>query len=98
MVDKTLSSNDISSHDSRWPSFLELEACTETSQNPAHDHAFRTLIENLPIMCYVAEPDPPYAPIYSSAHETFGYSLDEWRTDRDLWFRAVHPDDREGVV
>jgi diguanylate cyclase (GGDEF)-like protein/PAS domain S-box-containing protein len=83
----------------KWPTFLELEQLSEPSGFTGGHNAFRTLIENLPVMCYAAEPNPPYAPIYSSpALETFGYSLDEWRTNAGMWLKAIHPDDRDRVV
>jgi diguanylate cyclase (GGDEF)-like protein/PAS domain S-box-containing protein len=82
----------------KWPTFLQLEE-SHTTANEQDDRAFRTLIENLPAMCYLTEPTPPFTPIYTSpSFETFGYSLDEWRSSPDVWLTAIHPDDRERVI
>ena len=82
----------------RLPTFLELESLA-SSAVLGESEAFRAIIENLPVMCYVCEPDPPYAPIYvSPTLETFGYSLEEWRTSAEIWLKAVHPDDRAEVI
>ncbi len=63
------------------------------------DATFRRFIENLPVMFYAVEPDPPYTPIYiSPAFEAFGYPLDEWLTDTDIWDRIIHPEDRQTIV
>lgn len=78
-----------------------------THQSPAGDIAglreseakFRGFIENLAVMFYAAEPRPPYSPIYiSPAFAQFGYPLEEWRENLDLWVRILHPDDRHWVL
>lgn len=59
---------------------------------------FRHFVEELPVMVYALEPQPPYSPIYvSPAFSQFGYSLEEWRNDRDMWLRVIHPDDQKWV-
>ncbi len=59
---------------------------------------FRSLIETLPFVVYEVEAAPPYAPIYVSPKiEEFGYSLDDWFSQSNLWINLVHPDDRERV-
>ena len=30
--------------------------------------------------------------------DLLGYSVEEWMRDAELWFRALHPDDRERAV
>lgn len=60
---------------------------------------FRNLVETLPVMVYVAEPRPPYSPIYvSPAFEAFGYDLEEWNASKDFWMRLIHPQDGERVL
>ena len=50
-------------------------------------------------MFYAVTPTPPHLPLYiSPTFESFGYSLDEWLTDSDIWGRVIHPDDRETVL
>ncbi|MEO8574666.1 MAG: PAS domain S-box protein, partial [Pyrinomonadaceae bacterium] len=55
-------------------------------------------IENLPVLLYAVEPSPPYTPIYvSPAFEMFGYPLDQWLKDPDMWVRVIHPEDRHRI-
>lgn len=63
------------------------------------DVPFQSFIENLPVMFYAVGPDPPHKPIYiSPSFERFGYSLDTWLTDPDIWDRVIHLDDRTRVL
>ncbi|HRI05142.1 MAG TPA: PAS domain S-box protein [Pyrinomonadaceae bacterium] len=67
--------------------------------SPAVDSTFRSFIENLPVMFYAVEPVQPHLPIYiSPTFERFGYPLDRWLTDSDIWDQVIHPDDREHVL
>ena len=60
---------------------------------------FRKFIESLPVMFYVVETVPPYAPIYvSPSFESFGYPISQWRENPDMWVRAIHPEDRGWVL
>ncbi|HKX82694.1 MAG TPA: PAS domain-containing protein, partial [Pyrinomonadaceae bacterium] len=84
----------------QMPTFLELESLNISLSPNEGDPSFRTIFEYLPVMCYVTEPEPPFAPIYVSSPtiEAFGYSLEEWRTNADLWINAIHEDDRAGII
>src|SRR5207253_6784025 len=54
---------------------------------------------NLPVVYSAVAPTSPHTPIYiSPTFESFGYPLDEWMTDSDIWDRVMHPDDREHVL
>ncbi|MGI9067642.1 MAG: sigma 54-interacting transcriptional regulator [Pyrinomonadaceae bacterium] len=60
---------------------------------------YRSLVESLPAIVYVAAPRPPYSPIYVSPNiESLGYTLEEWFRLPDLWVSLLHPDDREWVL
>ena len=60
---------------------------------------YRSLIESLPAIVYLAEPQPPYAPIYvSPSIEELGYPLADWFNRLDLWVSLLHPEDRERVL
>ena len=64
-----------------------------------NDGVFQKFIENLPVMFYAVTPEPPHTPIYiSPAFETFGYPLDEWLTNSEIWDSVIHPDDRKTVL
>jgi diguanylate cyclase (GGDEF)-like protein/PAS domain S-box-containing protein len=60
---------------------------------------FQTFIENLPVMFYAVSPTAPHRPLYiSPSFENFGYPLDRWLSDPDIWDTVIHPDDRERVL
>ena len=50
-------------------------------------------------MFYAIAPTPPHTPIYiSPTFEAFGYPIEEWWTESDIWDRIIHPDDRDEVL
>jgi diguanylate cyclase (GGDEF)-like protein/PAS domain S-box-containing protein len=64
------------------------------------ERRYRTLVERLPVVTYSAELGPAGHWTYVSPqieHMT-GYTADEWMADAGLWFRRLHPSDREDVV
>ena len=77
----------------------------KTSANPTQDLApqqsddkFRSFIENLPVLFYAVDPEPPFSPIYvSPAFRIFGYPLEEWLADPNIWLRVIHKDDQDWV-
>lgn len=63
------------------------------------DHTFRHFIENLPVMFYAVDPEPPYTPIYiSQTFEKFGYPLENWEKDPEIWDKVIHENDRKWVM
>jgi len=59
---------------------------------------YRSFIENLPVLFYAVDPTPPYSPIYvSPAFSKFGYPMEDWVNDPEMWVRVIHPEDREWV-
>jgi len=60
---------------------------------------YRNLVESLPVIVYLAEPSPPFAPIYVSPNiNWFGYSTEEWFEKPDTWLSLIHDEDREYVL
>jgi PAS domain S-box-containing protein len=61
---------------------------------------FRTLVEQLPIAVYIDALDATSSNLYSSPHieEMLGYSVEDWRSDPDLFRRILHSEDRERVL
>jgi len=62
---------------------------------------YRTLLEDIPAVAYVwsIEEDRPLY-ISRQVEEMLGFSVEEWLGDPRLWYRMLHPDDRnrlEGV-
>ena len=63
------------------------------------ESTFRGFIENLPVMFYAIAPEPPYKPIYiSPAFERFGYPIQELLTEKGIWARIIHDDDRDQIL
>jgi PAS domain S-box-containing protein len=58
------------------------------------------LVEGVPAILYIDRPDEPSTNLYTSPQvvELLGFSVDEWRSDPDLWRRQVHDDDRDRVL
>ena len=61
---------------------------------------YRTLIEHLPLIVYVDALDPASSNIFTSRQiePILGYTIEEWVGDKDLFVRALHPDDRDRVL
>ncbi len=66
----------------------------------AADERYRTLVEHLPAVVYVAEAGGAGAWSYVSPQieTTLGFTPEEWMADPDLWARQLHPDDRDAVI
>jgi PAS domain S-box-containing protein len=58
---------------------------------------YRTLVEGIPAVTFMASLEGGVSEIYVSPHiETMlGFTQEEWLGDPFLWFRQLHPDDRE---
>jgi two-component system, cell cycle sensor histidine kinase and response regulator CckA len=70
----------------------------ETALRQAEDK-YRSLVESSPAVVYLAEPLPPYSPIYVSPNiAKFGYTAEEWFSRDDFWVNLIHPEDKEGVL
>lgn len=61
---------------------------------------YRTLVEQLPSITYIASAGGDYPIIYISpqVRDLLGYSPSDWIKDHNLWGRLVHPEDRDRVV
>jgi PAS domain S-box-containing protein len=66
----------------------------------AAEQRFRTLVEQLPAITYVAALDADSSTLYTSPQiETMlGFSQAEWMADHDLWRKQIHPDDYTRVM
>jgi PAS domain S-box-containing protein len=61
--------------------------------------SYRTLVEQLPAITYrwsVVENKTAY--ISPQVETLLGYTPEEWIADPDLWWKVLHPDDREWVM
>jgi len=60
---------------------------------------YRSFIESLPVMFYAVAAGSPHTPLYiSPTFEKFGYPLNDWLTQDDIWDRVMHPDDRDEIL
>ena len=60
---------------------------------------YRTLVEQIPPIVYMADPDQHIGVTYISPRiETLGYGQDEWVADPELWIRRLHPEDRQRIL
>jgi diguanylate cyclase (GGDEF)-like protein/PAS domain S-box-containing protein len=64
------------------------------------ERRYRTLVERLPVVSYVAEYGPQGRWTYVSPQieQMLGYTPAEWTADPSLWASRIHPDDRERVL
>ncbi|MEP7189789.1 MAG: PAS domain S-box protein, partial [Roseiflexaceae bacterium] len=64
------------------------------------EQRFRTLVEQLPVITYVAALDEASSTIYTSPQiETMlGFTQTEWMANQDLWRKQIHPDDYAHVM
>jgi PAS domain S-box-containing protein len=77
----------------------EQKAQLETARQEAAEN-YRTLVEEVPIGIYIAALDEFGSSLYINPHiETLlGFSAEEWLADPQLWYKQLHPDDRERVL
>jgi len=64
------------------------------------ERRYRTLVEQLPLVVYIDALDEGSSNIFTSGkiEPLLGYTVEEWRTDPDLFIRTLHPDDRDRVL
>jgi PAS domain S-box-containing protein len=61
---------------------------------------YRAMTENLPLLTWLSAPDDRSSCLYISpqVEALLGYSPAEWRAEPELFFRLLHPDDRDRVL
>lgn len=64
------------------------------------EERYRTLVEQLPAITYVAQPYGKYLTQYISPQigEYLGFTAEEYVQDAELWYRQLHPEDRDRVL
>jgi PAS domain S-box-containing protein len=67
----------------------------DRSDAPADTDLYRALVEGVPAIVYVDDPDEHSTNFYTSpqAVDLLGYSQEEWGSTPDLWIDKIHPDD-----
>ena len=61
------------------------------------DHRYRSLVEQVPAVSYVArwEPGSPFLYVSPQIEQLLGFPAERWVAEPDLWAERLHPDDRE---
>jgi two-component system NtrC family sensor kinase len=79
---------------------LEAEVQVRTQQLREAETKYRTLVEQLPAVSYIAAVNGERRLLYVSPQiETLlGFSPDEWLSNPDLWATQLHPTDRQQVL
>jgi PAS domain S-box-containing protein len=64
------------------------------------EERYRQLVEHVPLAIYIDRLDEFSSNIYTSpqVEEMFGTPAEQWQTERDLFPRLLHPDDRERAL
>jgi PAS domain S-box-containing protein len=73
---------------------------TDRSTEPADVDLYRALVEGIPAIFYIDNPDEYSTNFYTSpqAVDLLGYTQEEWGTTPDLWIAKIHPEDVERVI
>jgi PAS domain S-box-containing protein len=60
----------------------------------------RTLIEHVPVTVYIDRLDETASNVYTSPRleSELGYTVQEWVSDKDLYAKVLHPEDRERIL
>lgn len=67
------------------------------SELPTITNFYRTLVEQIPAVVFIAFLDNRFGEAYVSPQieEALGYTQEEWLNDPVRWYRQIHPDDKE---
>lgn len=64
-------------------------------EKKAAEAKYRTLVEQMPAITYVAALNEKDSPLYVSPQiKTLGFSPEEWLADPEIHLKQIHPDDR----
>ena len=61
------------------------------------EHRYRSLVERLPVVTFMAQLDATVQEVYISPQieALLGFTQEEWLDNPILWYRQLHPDDRD---
>ncbi|HEX3723222.1 MAG TPA: PAS domain S-box protein [Nitrolancea sp.] len=91
-------------HDVGWSAMAIVTDISERKQAEARlrdaELRYRSLVEQVPAVIYMATDDELYTTVYISPQITtlINCSADEWTGNPDGWLNAIHPDDRGRVL
>jgi len=83
--------------DRNWP---DHEVSEFLDQITAGGQDYRRLVERLPVIVYTAElgEEGEWHYVSPQVEEILGYTAEEFKADRGLWARLLHPEDREQAL
>jgi PAS domain S-box-containing protein len=97
--DRTVLARDDDGKRAHWQGVLvDITERVQAQQELATSQArYRALIEGIPAVVYEMALDDYRRTLYASPHieALFGYTLEEWLDQQDIWMELLHPDDRE---
>jgi diguanylate cyclase (GGDEF)-like protein/PAS domain S-box-containing protein len=61
---------------------------------------YRALVEHLPAVVYIAEfgTSGRWTYVSPQIEDLLGFSVEEWLSDPERWFKQIHPDDQQQVL
>jgi PAS domain S-box-containing protein len=64
------------------------------------EERLRALVEQCPLTVYISRLDEARSNVYTSPHlaASLGYAVEEWVEDDNLFFKVIHPDDRDRII
>jgi PAS domain S-box-containing protein len=73
---------------------------TKRSAQPNDVDVYRALVEGIPAIFYIDNPDESSTNFYTSpqAVDLLGYTQQDWGNTPDLWIDTIHPDDVDRVL
>ena len=79
---------------------LSTEALDDADLLASFDVPYRTLVEHIPAVTYIAEfsADAPFIYVSPQIESLLGFPAADWLTFPDLWSERIHPEDRERVL
>lgn len=74
----------------------EAQSASGNAQGHMPESMYRTLLEQLPVVTFMAQLGKDYNEIYVSPQieAMLGYSQEEWLADPVLWYERLHPEDQ----
>jgi two-component system cell cycle sensor histidine kinase/response regulator CckA len=79
---------------------IAMEWDRDKAELSAAENRYRTLVERLPAVTYVAElgASGPWHYVSPQIESMLGFSPAEWLADSSSWINHIHPEDRESVL
>ena len=76
------------------------DAPNETGFGNLDEATLRALIEHVPVTVYIDRLDETGSNVYTSPRleSELGYTTQEWISDRELYAKVLHPEDRERIL